>query len=349
MIDTIRMFTKNFELKPENEFVYQPRISHSTGEILSEKLYCNLPGIHIDLKQENMRKLEYCNLRKINSDENKTLSFHTSLPKVLHGTSLFEIQENDTERAMKSIENNLEKAGVYIDKNDLEDFNLSRIDFCRNIQVDNNIIDYLLYFDRCYFSRRLKTEIKKETVTYGNKSQQLSMYNKVKEILDTVKDENILSIAKDMRQNIFRIESRLLHKTVIDRELKKIDNNLEMKFENMFSLKLANKRILRELDSLVKASDEQLEFSFETNLQLMDTILKENKRNANIRFLACKSVQSFLKEFNNDFSKILEFYLKRFSRAQAYRNIGELMEFKNITDKAEQKNLLKEIKMKLAA
>jgi len=329
MIDTIKMFTTEFKLMNNNKFVHQQTSNYSTGELTGEKLFCNLPHFNIDIK----------------TTDKKILFIQTSLPKLIYRTSLYEIKEQDTEKAIKAIEQQLKMSGVSISNNSLNDFDLSRLDFCKNIQVENNIIDYLLYFNKFYYSKRMKTELKSETVTYRNKSQQLTFYNKIKEIQDTEKDKEIIELVQDLPQDILRIESRLLKKRTIEQELKK--NNV--KFCNIFNMDIARNKLLKDINCLVQDSQEQIELAFEQNTELLNYIKSKKKRNVFTTFLAAKGAEQFLSEFNNDYDKILSFFLDHFSKAQSHRNRNELRKFQRLIENRKQKDLLKEIRYKIAA
>jgi hypothetical protein len=336
MLDTVRMFTSDFDIDKKNSKIeVGQKIDYSTGEVKSEKMYCNLKNFSIDIKRDEKRLTD-------------NLYFQTSLPKLLYKTSLFEITENDIDRSIDEIQKTLNSAGVIIDKNNLNDFKISRVDFCKNIQVDNNITDYLLYLDNFYFSRRLKTEIKKETVLYKNKSQQLTFYNKIKEILDTVKEKSILKLVENKDQNILRVESRLLKKRVVSQELK-ANKDFDFKFISLFNKDIVKRKLLKDIQCLVRDSQEQREFNFEENSKLLDYLKRENKRNINMKFLACRGTTEFLKDFGFNHEKVFEFYKENFSRAQAYKNMKEIYYFTNLMTEQKERDLLNEIRQKIAA
>ena len=81
MIDTIKMYTYHYALKPNNNFVLDTKVNHSTGELINEKLYCNLGHFSIDIKNDRASK----------DSEKKILCFQASLPKIVCGSSDFNL------------------------------------------------------------------------------------------------------------------------------------------------------------------------------------------------------------------------------------------------------------------
>lgn len=333
MLDTIKIFTNEFMLMNNNKFRHQTTSDFATGEFIGEKVYCNLPHFNIDIKKTELPK------------RTQTLFIQTSLPKLIYRTSLYEIKEQDTDKAIKAIEQQLKVSGVQISNNNLGDFGLSRIDYCRNIQVENNIIDYLLYFNKFHYSKRIKTELKNETVTYRNKSQQLTFYNKIKEIQDTEKDKDIIKLVQDLQQNILRIESRIIGSRTIRQELKSKD----VKLCNIFSMDTAKNKLLKDINCLVQASQEQTELVFEKNTELMNLFKSIQQRNVFNSFIATKGAEQFLYEFNFDYDKIFLFLSEHFKRSQSFNIIRQLKTYQRLIESKEQKDLLKEIRSKIAA
>jgi len=100
---------------------------------------------------------------------------------------------------------------------------------------------------------------------------------------------------------------------------------------------------------LIRVNSYQLSLDFESELNLLDYYLQNNKRNAFKNYLCCQGADNFMKKFCYDFDKIREFILQRYERRQAYRLILELKDFHAIGLKVNSKNLIKEMQVKLAA
>jgi len=330
MIDTVKLYTENFSIKKNNRFEVMTRVDYSTGEIKSEKLFCNLPNSNIDIKE-------------LKGD--RKLFLQTSIPKLLYGTSFYETSENDIERAIQSIEQELELSGVYFDKNNLDNFKLSRVDFCKNIKVDHSIMDYLVLLSGFRKSRTDKFEIKKETISFRNKSQELIIYNKIKEILDTVKEKNILKLVENKEQNILRVESKLKKKSVIDRELK----NNKLKFVDIFDKNKSRAKLLKDINCLYADKSNQLDLNFNENLELLRDIKSKRNRGVFKEFLAIKGVDRLFNEFQYDWEKIKELLLSVYKKSQVYGIMSELKQYHLSIIDYKERDLLKEIKYKLAA
>jgi hypothetical protein len=327
MLDTVRIITKEFELRENNKFQVRTIIDLSTGELLSEKVFCNEPHFNVDIRPDD------------------TLYLKTSLPKLIYGSSLYEIKEQDLERCVDAIERKLDYTGVTIDKSAVSESELSRVDFCRNLKVEHNLMDYIVLLSKYRISRRDKLEYKKETVAFHNGSQDLVFYNKLRETKqDKSIEQEIRDMLKGQQENILRIESRLKGKRVVDRELKRIDK----KFNNVFSFELCKNRLIGEMDKLTNNDDStQLELNFQENSNLLTHIKSKKERNIFLEFLSIKGLDRFLIEFQYDFQMIKEFLELHFKKRQVYTILQYLKEKQELLLKPEQRALLDEIRQKI--
>lgn len=325
MIDTVRLFSKEFSLREGNRFTRKVETSEETGEVLSESLFHNGDRFSADI-------------------HGGVLSVSTSLPKLLYRTSLFEVKESDFDRAVAELESRLDKSGVSVSHNNLSDFSLSRVDFCSNLRVSHSPMDYLLELTKFGMSRRDKRDIAHETISFRNSDRELEFYNKVREVSQTSKDEEVLKMVRGMPENILRVESRLKRQRVV----RKLAGLSHARLENVFDLRLSRSHLLHEVESLVRNSEEsQLEFDFESNLQLLDHVMRRRRRGGFREFLAVKGVENFLKEFRYDWSKIQEFLLHRYSRRQSYAILQDLRRFRSLILTRPERDLLGEVKSKL--
>lgn len=328
MVDTVRLFTGAFDLARKNKFTHQ--VSHdSEGEVVGEKTFCNLPHFKLDVRDSPRRML----------------SFQTSLPKILYRTSLFEVKPSDFEKAVSVIEDNLSEAGVVFDKNNLADFKLSRVDFCRNLEVEHKCMDYLVYLSNRYMSRRQKRDIAHETLSFRNSDRELTFYDKLREVRETETDKQVLRLVQNREGNILRVESRLKTSRVIPKAV----GIASPKLSDLFDSELSKSHLLHEVDSLVVGAESQSEFNFQENSDLIQYIATRKRRGVFKEFLAVRGVQRFLTDFRGDWEMIFEFLLCHYSRRQAYSLLAELRKYRELLVESVERDLLGEIRRKLAA
>lgn len=324
MIDTVTLSLADYCLKSENRFEYQPPRINCFGEPLSrEKVFLNLPHFNVDIGLD------------------KRLYIKTSLPHLVFGTSLFEIGENHFEQIIGIISDKLLTAGVDFSKDELIKAPLSRIDFCRNLAVSYPICDYISQLSRYRASRRDTIDWKHETVSFRNRQRELVAYNKIRQI-KSIKGER--ELARGLAENILRVESRYRTGKAVKKHLPFVT------FEVAFSEKLAKEILIKEFDSLIAPKESsQLELDFSANSQLLESIKRTQYRNSFSRFLAVKGIDTFLAEFRYDFDLIKEFLSLHYNKSRVYEILSEIRELQNLAIKKESRDLIGEIRYKLAA
>ncbi len=324
MVDTVKLFTSAYELRGGNRFQEQVT-SDADGEVLSVRKFCNLPHLSVDLTPD---RVLYC---------------QTSLPKLLYGSSLFEVKESDLDRSVAAIEKKLTEAGVDIPHNNLSDFTLSRVDFCRNLRVDHAPMDYLVALGDFYMPRRAKQDIEHETVTFRNSDHEMVFYNKVREVRETEKQKSVRDLAATMPEDILRVECREKRRRAIKRFLPAG----ELRLSSVFNRKLCQERLLREMDLLVRGADRQVELNFRENSELLQSIAVRRRRGVFQEFLAVKGAREFIKEFRGDWSKIKEFLEYHYEKSQVYQLISDLRRYHALTLDGEDRDLIGEIRRKI--
>ena len=337
MIDTVKLNTADFDLRKLNRFDKQSTCDLVTGRLKRVKVFCNeLPDIKLDIKE--------CRVKGGHREQREQRLFVTaSLPKLLYGTSLIEVGENDIDRAVETLESKIKKAGVGIDKGSTCDFGLSRVDFCRNIEVRHHIVDYLALLGSYSMTRRDRADIKKETVTFFNGQRALSFYNKLREVKqDKSTAVEFRASLAGRPENILRAESRLLRGRVIEKEFKR-----QLKFAELFNFDLCKNELLKELNKLTRPSG-QLELNFRQNSELLNIVKNKRKRDIFKEFIAIKGVRVFLAEFQFDYSLIKEFLFEHFKKTQTYTIIKELKEYQSLVLEQEERDLLGELRQKIA-
>lgn len=331
MIDTISIFTDSFDLSKDNSFQVMTLSDLATGEQKKERTFCNIPhGANFTVKRNFQ-------------DKGQSLFCQVSLPKLLYGTSIKELQANDLEHCIESLQKQFDFAGAVIDKGAIETMSLSRLDYCRNIQVDHSIVDYLSQLKNCFISGRTKTNWQLETVTFFNGSQEFTAYNKVLETLNDEYSAGMAGITKDTKQDKLRLESRLKKAKVIQRHLKR------KTFAECFDFDLAKKKLLNDFDTLVLENGQQIELNFNNDLERLQELRSIHERGAFQRWKAEHGTTGILLQYNYDLELIRKLLLNVFSKRMVAYHIRELKQFISQSRTKEQRHLLQEIRYKLAA
>ena len=337
MIDTLKMYIPSFSLKNDNEFKVNLKMDYSTGEIQGskDKGFLNIPGMNFDIIPDKVTR-------------RPTLFFQTSLPKLIHGTSLAEIKPGDLQKVKESVEEKFKVAKINISKNWIEEANLSRIDFCKNIKVDHNVSNYITALGKFEVSRRGKTDYNAETLLYYNKSQELTFYNKELEVLAR-KDTSIFirkMLSGKADHKTLRQEVRLKKSSVIKRELPKyLEKKESYHLEDVFNIDLSKGKLLNEFETLVKSGVKQ-----KINLMNLEDALQEVNFRELVSINGCGDI---LQACNYDFSMIRNILLNHYSKAQTYRHISHLKKYgmyslDSIGD-LEVTDLIEELRFKIAA
>lgn len=320
MIDTISLLSQNFKLLRGNKFQVQQTIDEN-GELKKEKMYLNLAQAQLSVTKH---KEDY-------------LSFKTSLPKALYKTSLYEVTENDFNKAKEFIKETLFEAKV---ETKFDDLKLNRIDICKNIKVENNIADYLFELNKHHYSRTDKTSFKNETLLFFNKTREVTFYNKIKEIKDKeYKNIEVFDLVKDKKENILRFEVRLKKKDIIFKNFQ--SNNLK----DTFVFSKTNNILVNEFGKLIRVDNTKQQIDFDYEKKLIE-IYYMNKKNLGTYFKEIGFI-SKLKDLGGDrqlFHKLIN--ETNYSRMTKYRHIREFDKALMKVDK-KHKDLLSELKYKI--
>lgn len=326
MLDTITGHLTEFDLKQVNRFEVQPgRINCYGEEISATKKFYNAPSFNIDIKPTG------------------DIYYKTSLPHLIHKTSLYEITEKHYEDCVNLIKKELDRSGLIYNSEEITKVPLARIDFCRNIIVENPVPEYIFCLSQFRMPRRDKMNWKTETVSFRNSLRELCIYNKVLEI-NTVKNcipERRFTIG--MPENVLRLESRFRKGSAIKSQFGVLN------LEDAFHSDLTRSILQADLNSLTRANSIQLELNLEDSHNLMEQIKRDYSSNRLKTFLSTMGVPIFLQKFNYDFDLIKEFLEEHFKRAAVYKALREIQEIRNLVMPVKQKDLLAEIKYKLAA
>lgn len=326
MLDTIRLFTQDFKLAARNNFVKMETTDFSSGELLSEKTFCNMPsGARLNVKPQG---------------KDSALFIEVSLPKLVYGTSLKELQENDFERCIKELETELAAAGALVGTGAVQNMKLSRLDFCRNIQVQHAIVDYLALLRNCSFGKRARANWQTETVLWYNGSQEFTAYNKVLEVQSRKKA--LLELVTP-KQDILRLESRMKRAATVRQELKE-----RQTFAECYNFELAKQKMLADYDKLILNVGEQLQLNFLEDLERLQE-LRDKTRYSWQLFLSEYGTGLFLAKYNYDLELVRKLLAETYKRRQVFNILKSLKQYIAERRSPQERHLLQELRQKLAA
>jgi len=326
MLDTIKLFTKEFDISKANNFQHSITTNFATGEVKSEKLFCNTEAGHFDIRT---------------AGGERQLFFTASVPKLLYGTSLQEAQEQDIDRTLQEMAVQFRKAGVIVDKEAYSSMAVSRIDYCKNVPVQHSIVDYLALLRNCSFGKRNRTSWKTETVLFFNGSQEFTAYNKVLEVKGSPVQSAAAGITPSTPENILRFESRLKNAETVKRTLHR------RTFLECWNFKLAKEKLLSDFDTIVQNVGQQLELNFMEDSEKLLSL--RDKRNSFFLFISEKGIPLFLAQYNNDFELIKKLLLTAYQRRQAFYYLKQLKQFYAEHRTPQDRHLLQELREKLSA
>jgi len=283
MVDTVKLFSPDFSIKSLKGWTLADLKDGETGEVIGEKMYCNLPsGSGLDVKRQGERSALFYDVH--------------SLPGLVLGSSLHELHEEDWERSLAAMSEELEAAHVDFDKDALGEWRLSRLDVCRNLQTSRHVAEYIVLLELGTLPYMKSDHTHGETAFWRNKGEQFTAYNKVKAVND--KGQALLAgVTSQTPENILRLEARFNHARTVSaktgcktlREAWSEDNT---------------RRVLLERFDTLAATIEQ-----PSNLTLSDDLerlfkLKSHSRYFITQFMNEEGERSFLRRYNYDFELI---------------------------------------------
>jgi len=154
-----------------------------------------------------------------------------SVPKLLYGNSLENVQVKDEDSVMNILTGRL----TNILDADFENWQVSRLDITKNIEVKNNVSGYITALKKAYDvtqGRYNFTNVKDESLTINNNSRRFVIYDKVKEQIAN----------KDISRNKGKDYGNILRLEVQHKKAKHIHTSFKRKFHfsELFSEKSFN-------------------------------------------------------------------------------------------------------------
>jgi hypothetical protein len=323
MIDTVQLYGTEYKVDDWSSWSQHSVTNRQTGEISTKEV-------------NNTDKLN----ATIYGDR---LVLHTSLPKLIYGTSLFELRQSDAGRAVETLQRTLrDDCGISV-TDGLTNFEVSRVDFCRNIKVDYKVTDYIDALGQLSYSRRDKAQYKGETLSFRNGRRELCFYDKVKEVkTDKNLSPELSEYVSHLPNDILRVETRLRRSSVVRSEYS------IRSLVSMLDEQRSTDKLIREFDGLTRSDAEQLSFNFTSNVKLIEHIKSQRVRNAFGKFLEVRGTAQLLAECGYNWTvvrELLEVVLT--DRSSVYRWINKLKRHQALAMVERDRNLIGEIHNKL--
>jgi len=266
-------------------------------------------------------------IKAINNTNYLIVNF--SIPKFLYGNNVSEFQADDFEKLFYEINREITMSGIFAN---FETANISRLDFCSNIKTDYSFSVYKGLFSYIQSSRLKKVEYDGETFYWRNKSRELKIYDKVK---DVEKKEGIT-----LDYNLMRFEKSLLkkhtHKDLI--QLKDLKDNDKIKDS-----------IVRYYDDLFNLLD--IKTFPDSSLDLWAMIEEFKKIYPKQHFSELLKFYGAINLFKDMPENIIdEFFTDCFSRSKRFKYkkiVNDILKNQNVVKKIDNKKLHSELMEKL--
>ena len=328
MVDTVKLFSPDFSIKSLKGWTLADLKDGETGEVIGEKMYCNLPsGSGLDVKRQGERSALFYDVH--------------SLPGLVLGSSLHELHEEDWERSLSAMGEELEAAHVDFDKEALGEWRLSRLDVCRNLQTSRHSAEYIVLLELGVLPYMRTNHTHGETALWLNGGEQFTAYNKVKAVKD--KGQALLAgVTSQTPENILRLEARFNHARTVSaktgcktlREAWSEDNTRRV--------------LLERFDTLAATIEQPSNLTLSNDLERL-LELKRHSRYFFNQFIYADGVRSFLRRYNYDFELIKQLLSPVCSRSQLFSILKRLGGAIAEHTSPEWVDLLGEVRLKLAA
>lgn len=194
-------------------------------------------------------------------DETSYLLVQVSIPKLLYGTSLFEVDENDLTPFAQKLSKELERAFVFVTPETIMKATVKRIDLCKSITLPvylgdaRQVIHHLQQFNHkpnaSFDYKEYRETINEFFIKYHNTTQGYVVYDKASEIVANGFTDIETSIIKHLKETmtthrILRFELSLQRQQSLEALLRRHIPHKKKEFalEDLFSHKGAIRDIL---------------------------------------------------------------------------------------------------------
>jgi len=164
MLDTLKVYTPDFEVKDRARVSVQPGlVDYGTGQQREVSLFKDELGRDV-YGQKAFVNTERYNLTIQPMGAGVELFLQTSLPKTIHEDNYTPLTNSETEQAIDEIASDLKSRGVVVN---LDNCGLSRVDLFKNVIGDNDFLSYSPLFELLQSKRQHKRDYG-TTFTWSN-------------------------------------------------------------------------------------------------------------------------------------------------------------------------------------
>lgn len=262
MIDTLKVFTDDFEIRDNAQVFVQPAtIDYETGEVRDFRLFRASNGqwvkgakafVNSPCYQLTIKPILNGDVESESGRDNVKMFIQSSLPKVLKGENYYALNDAETVESVKEIERDLQDRGVGVN---FGECSLSRLDAFRVAVADNPFQTYSPLF-------RLLNAKRKRMIDYGttflwsNTQRELCVYDKGEEMRNR-------GITGGFPANSIRFEYRLLNSRVCKKEtgarkVRDLVNNLDG-IRDLYEKALTESIFSTDAENLVIVTAKELE------------------------------------------------------------------------------------------
>lgn len=208
----------------------------------------------------------------------ESLKVSVSLPKLVYGSSCYDLQVNDIPKALDMLN---EKISGHVDT-DIKDFNVFRLDNSFNMEMSSSCNRYISALNN-YLPQKVgskdKSTYQGETVRLNNGTETVMFYDKVNQALDMTKGHRDTHVKKFSGINLLRYE--IQNKTPKGIEAsKRYGRKLKVK-------DLLNEQVIKRTAELRLSTFDELftitpkyQIEFETKLGILESMKSAKGRNA---------------------------------------------------------------------
>lgn len=253
--------SEQFELKPDNKL--DGKKTHQGRGFTINSDYCE--AYKKILKKQGIYCPSITKATKTNSTSGtkEVLEIQASLPKILYGSNLFEIDSEDLDKIYNALLIRLNELGIITTKEQLQKAVIKRVDFSKIIKIPerlgeaNWIVEKLSKFDykpsSAYNFNKYNDGNSGRSIKFWNSTQGLVIYDIIGNILSNGYTKTEMTIIKgfkekDIKRSALRIELSLERKdsfeSVVRNRLKNIDKKRDFFFEDIFKESLAKDILL---------------------------------------------------------------------------------------------------------
>ena len=347
MIDTIWLSTLCYKILDKHSLDIVPPTIRSS-KTLEQKTYEQITSPDGELI--NFKKA-YKNQFLWNLDiEPPYMHLHMSIPKINsatarnpRGNNLKPVGMADTIECLELMEKKVREAGVVFS---LDDCFVSRLDLFRNIRTDLKFLDYAPLFSVLKGKRAERKEYK-NTFYWGNKSNEICIYDKSSEMIEKGMADKVPS------DNILRCEYRMFNH-------KKVYTTLNVKkcpvlslFEKWNELDGIYKNAIK--TKILNSVSDSSEYSADENLSLkVRRYKRDGDRNWLGRMLKNSGIDFLTQQYSDEEIKhaLIDAELNRSQISRVMNQVSEVKQSKVMNSKNDQgimRNLYMEIEEKLLA